>query len=137
MIGILRIVLTITLAVLALTFPACTGCTTEKPPAEPQVTTPAETETRIPRRKIEKLDSKTFIELSIDLMRESAKWNEEMLRLMQQKRTEYFASFGLPEKQFNEFNENNAAEWQRFLQENPRYNQEFMEAYTLYSRQHQ
>jgi len=130
-IGILRIVLMASFVLFV--FPACT---TDKPPAETPEQKQTEGETRMSRRKIEKLDSKTFIELSIDLMRESAKWNEEMLRHIQQKRTEYFASFGLSEKQFNEFPENNNAELQRFLQENPRFNQEFAEANTLYSRQH-
>jgi hypothetical protein len=116
-------------------FPACT---TEKPPVvEAEDAKLVETETRTPRRKIERLDPKTFVELTIELMREEAKWNEEVRRLVQEKRTEYFASYGLSEKQFNEFLQNNNQDFQRFLQDNPHYNQAYLEASMLNTLQSQ
>jgi hypothetical protein len=104
------------------------ACTAEKPPADAQEVKTADEEKRMPRRKIERLDTKTFIELSIDLSQEEAGWRREWENYMQQKRREYYESFGLTERQFTEFAERNSAELQRFLQDNPRYNQALMEA---------
>jgi len=109
-------------------------CAPDKPQTSEQETQAAEGDQRMPRRKIERLEPKTFVELTIDLMREEARWHDERARYMEEKRKEYFESFGLSEKQFNDYSENNSAEWQRFLQENPRYSTEYTDAYMTYSR---
>ena len=104
------------------------ACTSDKPSADAQEAITTDDEKRMPRRKIERLDSKTFIELSIDLMREETKWRGEWANYMQDKRKQYYESFGLTEKQFSEFAERNSTDLQRFLRENPRYSQEYAEA---------
>ena len=90
---------------------------------------------RLVRKKIDKLDAKSYVEITIDLTREKAKWEDEWLKFMQQKRKEYFDSFGLTEKQYIEFPEKNSGAMQRFLTDNPQYNRELMDANQRYNQQ--
>lgn len=90
---------------------------------------------RLVRKKIDKLDARSYVEITIDLTREKAKWEDEWLKFMQQKRKEYFDSFGLTEKQYIEFPEKNGGAMQRFLTDNPQYNRELMDANQRYNQQ--
>ena len=89
----------------------------------------------IERKKIERLDPKAFIEITIDLMSEKGKWEAEWINFMKKKREEYFKAWGLTEKQFNEFAGNNMAALQRYLRDNPQANQAYMDASRTRSRQ--
>jgi len=91
--------------------------------------------TPVIRKKIDKLDSKAFVEITIDLMKEKAKWEADWVKFMQQKREAYFKAWGLTEKQFNDFPVNNMAAMQRYLRENPQANQAYMDASRTYNRQ--
>jgi len=114
--------------ILVLSLQMSVACTSDKQAAETQDQKAADAEKRMPRRKIDRLDSKAFIDLSIDLMLEQAEWHKEWTHFMQEKRKEFFESFGLTEKQFTEFAERNSAEFQRFLRDNPQYSQKYVEA---------
>lgn len=82
---------------------------------------------RIIRKKIDRLDPKSFIEVTLELHKEQKKWNKEWQDFIARKRSEYFESFGLTEKQFNEYPLQHQKEIQRFLKENQRYNEMYMQ----------
>ncbi len=82
----------------------------------------------IKRQKIDKLTPKTFIEVTIDLTKQKEKWRMLWRKFIQNKRSEYFKSYGLSESKFNRYTQGNSSEIQNFLKDNPRYNKMYMDA---------
>ena len=107
-------------------FAACSKASEEQEVALEEDAGEQDEEAGIQRRKIERLDPQAFIEVTLELKREERRWRDEWQNFMQEKRDEFFESFGLNESQFNEFTIRNQRELQQFLRENPRYNQLLM-----------
>lgn len=107
---------------------AGTGCGREESVSEVPDTVESEIDDMpgVQRRKIDRLDPKSFIEVTLELKREEKQWRDEWQQFMQEKRDEFFESFGISEKQFNDYPINNQREFQQFLRENAQYNQILM-----------
>ncbi|MCK4906695.1 MAG: hypothetical protein KAS64_04050 [Spirochaetes bacterium] len=76
-----------------------------------------DSKSRLNRRKISNLDPKTFIEIQLDLGKESRKWQD----ILRKKRNEYFASYGITEQKFYQYSMRNRKNIMRFLKDNPKY----------------
>ena len=114
---------------------ALAACSSEKGSGNDGTQPVSGSEGTVVRKKIDKLDPGAFVEITIDLMKEKAKWEADWVKFMQQKRAEYFKAWGLTEKQYNEYPANNMAAMQRYLRDNPQANQAYMDASRTYNRQ--
>jgi lipoprotein NlpI len=85
------------------------------------------------RIKIDRLTPEAFFRVSIALMEEQKKWSDDFRAYMDKKRKEFYDSFGITEKKYNDYSMNNHAELQQYLQRNPQLNQTMARFRSMYT----
>lgn len=87
----------------------------------------------VQRTKIDRLTPESFFRVSIALMEEQKKWSDDFRAYMDKKRKEFYDSFGISEKKYNDYSMNNHAELQQYLQRNPQLNQTMARFRSMYT----
>ena len=110
------------------------GCSKGTPDAADKGTGSTGTSTPVVvRQKIDRLTPKSYFKVSITLFEEQKKWNKEFQTFMQKKRMNFYRSFGLSEKQYNDYSIKNQTSIQDYLKRNPQLNRQMSRFRSMYT----